>query len=173
MVISKWPFKQLLTNASSLCICIFISPNKFCAAESASTLRTTVIKSIKAGEIISTSRIRVFSEVSNYPIISILSKNQAASASFFVRQVEELTQLKNKYSVKRYYSAKHTDFELLPSQVIPINIDQNTFNLLGRLYAKGEMISEFISEIDKKRLPLIIQEADASFSSGIYPNDYH
>ncbi|MBW2045567.1 MAG: Eco57I restriction-modification methylase domain-containing protein [Deltaproteobacteria bacterium] len=134
-------------------VCVFISPNKFCAADSALTLRATLFKCIKSGEIISTSRIRVFSEASNYPIISILSKNKSASASFFIRQVEELTQLENKYSINRYYSANHADFELLPTQVIPINISQSTFNLLRRLYGKGGMISEYISVSEGLRIP--------------------
>ena len=133
--------------------CVFISPNKFCAADSASTLRGTLFRSMKSGEIISTSRIRVFSEASNYPIISILSKNKSGSTSFLVRQVEELAQLENKYSVSKYYHANHTDFESLPNQVIPINIGQCAFDLLHRLYARGRTISEYISISEGLRIP--------------------
>ena len=141
----------LMSNLNG--ICVFISPNKFCAADSASTLRGTLFGSTKSGEIISTSRIRIFSEASNYPIVSILNKNKSGSASYFVRQVEKLTQLEDKDTVNKYYSANHTDFELLPNQLIPININQATFDLLLRLYERRETISEYISVSEGLRIP--------------------
>ncbi|MHB1377167.1 MAG: Eco57I restriction-modification methylase domain-containing protein [Candidatus Humimicrobiaceae bacterium] len=141
----------LISNLNG--ICVFISPNKFCAADSASTLRGNLFGYAKSGEIISTSRIKIFSEASNYPIVSILNKSKFGSNSFFVRQVDKLTQLEDKNTMNKYYFANHTDFKLLPNQLIPININQATFNLLLRLYERRETISEYISVSEGLRIP--------------------
>jgi hypothetical protein len=133
-------------------VCVFISPNKFCAADSAFMLREMLIGLTNSGEIISTSRIKVFSEASNYPIISILSKADI-SGPFFVRQVEELAQIENKSSMKKYYSAEQNDFQILPNKVIPINIDNKSFDLLRRLYKAGDLMSEYLSVSEGLRIP--------------------
>jgi len=134
-------------------VCVFISPNKYCAADSAQKLREILFQTMQSGEIISASRIRVFSEASNYPIISIYNKNIVANNYFFVRQVEELPKLSNVYASSKHYSAPHTDFKLLPSCVIPINVGQHTINLLLQLYSKKRYLSEIMSISEGLRIP--------------------
>lgn len=146
-------FEKSLLISNDRGTCIFISPNKFCAADSAAILRSTLFDAIKSGEIISTSRIKVFTEASNYPVISLLNKEKRDGDFFFVRKAEELSQLQNKYSTKKYYSANRNDFKLLPNQVIPINIDQDTFDLLKRLYAKEKLLDEFAGVSEGLRIP--------------------
>lgn len=153
-------FEKSFTLANPKGVCVFISPNKFCAADSASMLRELLFKTINSGEIISTSRIKVFSEASNYPIISILSKS-AISDNFFIRQVEKLEHLENRFPENKHYFANCTDFALLPNRVIPINISQATFDLLKRLYEKGQTLSEYISVSEGLRIPSTLESETA------------
>ena len=70
-----------------------------------------------------------------------------------MRQIEDLKQLEHNFSVTKCYFAEYKNFKLLPSQVIPINIDQHSFNLLCRLYASGGLLSQHLSVSEGLRIP--------------------
>ncbi len=124
--------------------CVFISPNKFCAADSGAELRKLMFEFINSGEIISTSKLKVFKEVSNYPIISILKTTGGGKVNFIVKEalsLEHLHDIEPEYS----YSVNINQLKSLPQGIIPINVSQNSFNLVSKLFRESIMLSEFLS----------------------------
>lgn len=124
--------------------CIFISPNKFCAADSALNLRKTMLEDMCIEEILSTSKLKVFDAASNYPVISSLVKHMQEKKSFAVRQVTEFSLL-NEKNVSNSYVTTSEELGRLPNLVIPINTNQVAFDLLKRLYESGLLFSEVLS----------------------------
>jgi len=124
--------------------CIFISPNKFCAADSAFNLRRMMLENMCIEEILSTSKLKVFDTASNYPVISSLGKYMQEKKSFAVRQVTEFSLLDEK-NVPNSYMTTSEELGRLPNSVIPINTNQVAFDLLKRLYEPGLLLSEVLS----------------------------
>ncbi len=124
--------------------CIFISPNKFCAADSAFNLRRMMLENMSTEEILSTSKLKVFDTASNYPVISSLGKYMQEKNSFVVRQVTEFSLLDEK-NVPNSYITTSEELGRLPNSVIPINTNRVAFDLLKRLYEPGILLSEVLS----------------------------
>jgi hypothetical protein len=137
-----------LLNAKGFCI--FISPNKFCAADSALNLRKLMLDKMSIQEILSTSKLRIFDAASNYPVISSLTKYNG-SEKILVRQVTELEFLNNKSTPNSYLT--EPDELNLPNSVIPINTNQVAFNFIKRLYKPGLFFSNLISISEGLRIP--------------------
>lgn len=145
-------FEQSFSISNPKGVCVFISPNKWCAAASASVLRHILFDDTQSGEIISVSRIRVFSEAANYPVVSILNKSDRNHQSYLVRQVDKLSQLVDSDSPQKY-QADRKDIVSLPNYVVPINISQSNFSLVRRLYENQSKLSDLISVSEGLRIP--------------------
>jgi len=132
--------------------CIFISPNKFCAADSAMTLRKIMLDVMHIQEILSTSKLKIFDQASNYPIITSLVKLANINKKIIVRQVTDINFL-NERQVPNSYVAKPSDINNLPNSVIPINTDQQSFDLIKKLYSPKLLFSKLISISEGLRIP--------------------
>ncbi len=143
-------------KAFSICapesMCVFISPNKFCAADSANKLREILFEFTTYGDILSTSMLNVFETAANYPVISILKKSSSDFKTFEVRQASNLEDLTTKNSLYSYRT-KIDKFRTIPNLVIPINISQSTFDLIIKLYSKSHLLSELVSISEGLRIP--------------------
>ncbi|MFA4830662.1 MAG: Eco57I restriction-modification methylase domain-containing protein [Patescibacteria group bacterium] len=162
--------------------CIFISPNKFCAADSAFSLRRMMLENMCVEEILSTSKLKVFDTASNYPVISSLGKYMQEKKSFAVRQVTEFSLLDEK-NVPNSYMTTSEELGRLPNLVIPINKNQVAFDLLKRLYEPGLLLSEVLSiseglriqekyESTEKQELEIVKQYQFSKYSGIKKGSY-
>ncbi|MBI2485536.1 MAG: Eco57I restriction-modification methylase domain-containing protein [Deltaproteobacteria bacterium] len=145
-------FEKAFLLLNKVGICVFISPNKFCAASSAENLREIILNSISSGEILSTSQLKIFESASNYPIISILEFREPRTRNFTVRQAESL-QLLYSINSKNSYSAGIRDFDIFPYKVIPINIPQNTFILIKRLFSESFLLGDLLNISEGLRIP--------------------
>lgn len=133
--------------------CIFITPNKFCAADSAFNLRKLMLQEISIKEIVSTSKLKVFDSASNYPVISSFVKSlDRTSSRILVKQVTEIEQL-NKYLTPISYLTSAEELACLPNSVIPINTDQQCFDLIKKLYKQDLRFSDLISISEGLRIP--------------------
>jgi adenine-specific DNA-methyltransferase len=149
-------------KAFSICApesaCVFISPNKFCAADSANSLRERLFEFVTSGDILSASMLSVFEAAANYPVISILKKSSSGFKTFTVRQASNLEGLTAKNSLYSY-KTKIDRFRTLPNLVIPINISQDTFDLIIKLYTKSRLLSELVSISEGLRIPANLESA--------------
>jgi hypothetical protein len=132
--------------------CVFISPNKFCAADSALELRKLIFRKTHSAEIISTSKIKIFEAAANYPVISILSKNNLAMPCFLVRQVKDL-ELLNRKEQSKHFTTSPKSFLNFPSNIIPININQISFDFVEKLYSNSFLLSDILSISEGLRIP--------------------
>lgn len=120
-------------------ILCYITPNKYCAAESASPLRDILLKNKL--EIVSTSMLKVFDSASNYPVITIVNKNNTNSELLFR---EALTIDNITSSTNNHYKLSKNDITLLPNKIIPINVSQLEISLILRLLSNRKYLGEII-----------------------------
>lgn len=128
----------------------YITPNKYCAASSAKTLRNLIIKNISLGEIVSTSKLEIFDDVSNYPIISLFIKNQQ-KLNMIVREAQSIENLSNSNDSK--YCLSINTFKQFPESVIPININQKKLNILLSLLKNESCLGNYLSISEGLRIP--------------------
>ncbi len=117
----------------------YITPNKYCAAESATNLRDILIGNKL--EIVSTSMLNVFDSAANYPIITFL-QNDTRTPSLKVREALALNNVSA--STDQIYTLEGENIFSLPNKVIPINVNQREISLALRLLKKGKPLSELI-----------------------------
>ena len=130
---------RLINNNGSI---VFITPNKYCAADSAQTLRKIMFDEFLLTEILSTSNLKVFQDASNYPIITILNKLHKTKLN--VRQAKDIDHLKENNS-KNTYSTEIEEITNLPYSVIPINTSQKAFDLVAKLNQSKIQLGSIIS----------------------------
>jgi hypothetical protein len=132
----------------------FISPNKFCAATSASTLRNFIFTNSSHQEIISTSMLDVFEDASNYPVITVLSK---AYEDSMVRVREAKSKGSLYESTEASYALKCNDFSNFPENIIPINVSQKQIDLALRLINSDAKLGDFFSISEGLRIPVTFE----------------
>lgn len=142
-------FEKALSICKKEGACVFISPNKFCAADSAETLRKIMFSFISNGEILSTSKLKVFQDASNYPIISILKGSGKVSGFTF----REASNIDNLTVSANQYNATVEQIKNFPQGIVPININQDVFDLVSRLYKDSVRLSELILISEGLRIP--------------------
>jgi hypothetical protein len=142
-------FEKALSICKKEGTCVFISPNKFCAADSAETLRGVLFNFINRGEILSTSKLKVFQDASNYPIISVL-KGHSRVKEFSFREASNIEHLENSAN---QYNSTIEQLKNLPQSIVPININQEVFDLVLRLYEDSIKLSDLLSMSEGLRIP--------------------
>jgi type I restriction-modification system DNA methylase subunit len=131
-------------------VLVFITPNKYCAASSASGLRELIFFIMGKYEIVSTSKLSVFEQAANYPVISIFQKTQDKS-SIVVREALSIEQLTE--STPSVYKLRHEQFKKFPETLIPINVDQRKIDLVTRLLGQSSRLGDFLSISEGLRIP--------------------
>lgn len=135
----------------------YITPNKFCASESASELRSLVLSGNKI-QIVSTSMLKVFDSAATYPVISFISKNQQESLSF--REAVSINNMGSSTS-NNYLIEKTGDFSF-PNKVIPINVNQNEVDLILHLLKSKKSLGELIDFSEGLRIKKEFEKAEVS-----------
>jgi hypothetical protein len=130
--------KKLLSPTGVL---TYITPNKFCAADSADQLRNVIAKHAEL-EIVSLSKLKVFESASNYPLV-VFVKNSAQAEKIKFREVSTIDALDATDSY--FYEMSSADRNLLPGGVIPINVGQSELNLMLKLLESDETLGDVIS----------------------------
>lgn len=143
----------------------YITPNKFCAATSAEKLRNLIMTQISQGEIISVSHLNVFSDASNYPVLSFFktSQNGIKQPYIEVRQVVSLDNLWE--STQKKYCLPVSSFRQFPYSIIPINIEEEEVLLILRLIKDHACIEKYINFSEGLRIPQGFERKQTS--------DYH
>lgn len=141
-------------------VCGFIVPNKFCAASSAKRLREIIVNNSRCGTIVSVSRLEVFKDAANYPVCLILRKEK----SFKGIRIYSASKLEDfhKQNFCGYYLLKK-NLKALPSQVFPLNISQEHFNLVMRLLKENEKLFYYLKISEGLRIPSQLENKGASF----------
>ncbi len=131
-------------------ILAYITPNKFCAANSGIALRNLIFNKFDNGEILSTSRLKVFEKVSNYPVISIF-RTMSNKNIFLIRQALSINELftptKNSYELNKHI------LSVLPKKIIPINVSQKKIDLSVSLLSKFNVLGNYLSISEGLRIP--------------------
>lgn len=139
-------FEQLKSGGK----CGFIVPNKFCAASSAKKLRELIISSSSHCNIISVSHLDVFKDASNYPLILILKKG------INMKKIKVSSAMKREDFLNKTFVSYELDndaLKILPSNIIPININQKQLDLVIKLLRKNERVSCYLKISEGLRIP--------------------
>jgi hypothetical protein len=139
----------------------FITPNKYCAADSAIDLRNFLFDSTSKVEIISTSRLGVFDSAANYPVISIFTRDKHMMP-VTVREAKELS-FKGLRTSHKKYQITTEQLNLLPYRVIPINVDQKDIDFVLGLYKNSVYVGEIIKISEGLRIPEKYEEESGDF----------
>jgi len=126
----------------------YITPNKWTAADSAYTMREEFLRKRQIFEILSTSKLNIFKDVSNYPVITFLKDG---NEEVFVWEASSVDELKAK-NAKAMYRISYSKI-FFPSKVIPINSSQDEINLLEKIYHHSFPIGEVIDFSEGLRIP--------------------
>ncbi len=143
-------FEKALSISSELGIINFITPNKFCAATSGEVLRLLMLSENCSIEILSTSKLNVFNEASNYPIITCIRKTPN-SGSIVVREAKSIEELS--LSSEAFYQYPLFMIRQIPSSIIPINVSQKRIDTVLSLLKSNNLLSEIISFSEGLRIP--------------------
>ncbi|MCS7010229.1 MAG: Eco57I restriction-modification methylase domain-containing protein, partial [Anaerolineales bacterium] len=136
-----------LPAGGTLC---FITPNKFCAAASAATLRGLIFTHTQEGEIVSTSKLGVFEEAANYPVIGIYHLG-STKGELLVREAVSIDAIRD--SSPKAYCLPIKVFETLPEGIIPINVSQTEIDFVIRQLRRGYRLGSVCSISEGLRLP--------------------
>lgn len=129
----------------------FIVPNKFCVASSAKELRKFIISNSKKIEIISVSRLPIFQDASNYPVIIILQKGTLGLKNL---QISTVNKVENHVLKKsENFSLPLSDLKLLPDFLFPINANLASVDLVIRLITKFEKLGALSNISEGLRIP--------------------
>ncbi|MBL7208316.1 MAG: Eco57I restriction-modification methylase domain-containing protein [Desulfobacterales bacterium] len=131
-------------------ILAYITPNKFCAANSGVALRNLIFNKFDNGEILSTSRLKVFEEVSNYPVISIF-RTMSNKNIFSIRQALSINELST--PTRNSYELNNHILSVLPEKIIPINVSQKKIDLSVSLLSKFNVLGNYLSISEGLRIP--------------------
>lgn len=137
---------KLLKRDSSL---LYITPNKFCAADSAETLRN-LFKTSGNMEILSLSKLNVFESASNYPVIATIKKTDSPGSLVF-REALSLEDLEE--SSTSTYSLSRDQFSVLPKTVFPINVSAKKLEVVIKLCSTFPRLETLIDFSEGLRIP--------------------
>ena len=128
----------------------FIIPNKWCVASSAKKLREFIFNNSVEIKVISVSKLPVFKDASNYPVLLIATKGKKSeNVNVFSFNSEEDIH-KNKFNG---YHLKINELDSLPSKIIPINIGNEELKLTLKLIKGNKSLSDFIIISEGLRIP--------------------
>ncbi|PIP07328.1 MAG: hypothetical protein CO012_03775 [Syntrophobacterales bacterium CG_4_8_14_3_um_filter_49_14] len=137
----------LLQKAGGL---IFITPNKFCAATSGTRLRE-IMRSLSGSiEIVSTSKLGVFEDAANYPVVSMFVPSSGRS-DLHVREAVSLGALRE--SSMFSYRLTFKDWVSLPDRTIPINVSQSQVDMVLRLRHAHSRLGDYVGFSEGLRIP--------------------
>ncbi|MBW2169495.1 MAG: Eco57I restriction-modification methylase domain-containing protein, partial [Deltaproteobacteria bacterium] len=134
----------------------YITPNKYCAADSAKCLRNAIMANDHSVEILSTSRLNVFNDAANYPVITMVAKRENSQNSYTVREALDIGDL-SKSSSRSYALCKFT-VDALPEMVIPINVGQADIDLVTKLLSRNKKLGNVLSVSEGLRIPTSMEK---------------
>ncbi len=133
-------------------VCIYITPNKYCASISGTNLRKFMKSNSRQINIVSVSNINVFKEAANYPVITLFRKGKSFE---YVRvsAVNSIDELENE-NMPLTYTLNGDMWRILPLLVIPINVSEREVYLVIRLLQENPTkLSDYLKISEGLRIP--------------------
>ncbi|MDQ3021105.1 MAG: Eco57I restriction-modification methylase domain-containing protein [Bacteroidota bacterium] len=143
-------FEKSTKVKSAKGVIAFITPNKYCAATSGETLRSIILDNKNSIEILSTSKLIVFKDAANYPLITLI-KSCGLPGEIFVREANSIDQLQE--STESNYHLKIDKIRELPSYIIPINVSQQKIEIAFSLLKGNVPLGKYVSFSEGLRIP--------------------
>lgn len=129
----------------------FITPNRYCTNTTGEHLRNLIFSKGETIIVASVSRLPVFEEAANYPVITIVHKTPKAGTKklsyFDVANLEELQ------SMSPSYELSEEELRLLPRAIIPINVSNQKLKIALRLLEGASPAGEFVKIQEGLRIP--------------------
>jgi type I restriction-modification system DNA methylase subunit len=125
----------------------FITPNRFCTNSTGEKLRE-LLSSRGKMVVTSLSRLSVFEEAANYPVVTIVhyDGNKRITVNDIVDPTE-LTALKPKYELT------NNDIKSLPRTIIPINVNSKCLNLALKVIKNQPFANRVVNINEALRIP--------------------
>ncbi len=129
----------------------FITPNRYCTNTTGECLRKLMLSEGKRVAVISLSRLPVFEEVANYPVITIVHK--APKVGIKKLSYFDVTSLEELHSMSPSYELSENELKLLPRAIIPINVDDQKLKIALRLLEGASPAGQFVRIHEGLRIP--------------------
>lgn len=129
----------------------FITPNRYCTNTTGERLRKLILSKGKRIIVTSLSRLPVFEEAANYPVITIVyqaSRVDANKITYF-----EATSLEELNSMSPSYELTEEEVRLLPRAIIPINVSREKLEIALRLLGDAAPAGQFVRIQEGLRIP--------------------
>jgi len=129
----------------------FITPNRYCTNTTGERLRKLILSKGKGIVVTSLSRLPVFEEAANYPVITIVyeaSKADAKKVTYF-----DVTNLKELHSISPSYELSDEELKLLPRAIIPINVNSKKLKIALRLLKDSASAGQLVKIQEGLRIP--------------------
>jgi len=143
-------FEKAIQINSSNGITSYISPNKYCASTSGTSLRSLLFSCKRRIEILSTSKLKVFADAANYPVITLIKINSDKN-SINVREALSIEKLLE--STDSNYALNIDLLRKLPNYIIPINVSQKSIETSIKLLNTNKPLGSFIRFSEGVRIP--------------------
>ncbi len=130
----------------------FITPNRYCTNTTGENLRRLIFN--KGAQIIVTSlsRLTVFEEAANYPVIIIIRKTAKSTHKkliyYDVKSFQDLNLLSPSYELSE------NELNVLPRAIIPINVDFPKLTIALKLIKKAIHADQFVKIQEGLRIPV-------------------
>lgn len=135
----------------------FIVPNKFCVADSAENLRKTIFDSSSDSNFFSVSKIDIFKDAANYPVILLLTKGEKAK-KITLSYADTETDVLNKNITT--YEINYSILNELPSFIVPVNISKAELVLVTKVLNKSQRLKKYLKISEGLRIPVNYEVTD-------------
>ena len=142
--------EQAIKLTKKVSVFSFITPNRYCTNTTGDNLRKLLLQQCDVINIISVSRLGVFEEAANYPVIVIGRKgcgNAKRLTYYDVRDVNQLLDLQPTYELTE------EEINKLPRHIIPINVSANNLKLALKLLGENLKAGNFVVVQEGLRIP--------------------
>ncbi len=142
----------------------FITPNRFCTNTTGERLRKLLLAESQQVSITSVSRIPVFEEAANYPVITIVRKKGKEKGKLFYFEPVEFSEPS---LTTPAYKLVTEDLSLLPRSIIPINVNEVQLKLALKVLRNYTLAGCILEIQEGLRIPLSFEKHKLSKKDGV------
>ncbi|HHT9141257.1 MAG TPA: Eco57I restriction-modification methylase domain-containing protein [Candidatus Tripitaka californicus] len=128
-----------------------IVPNKFCTSDSGFTLRKMIIDNSEDVFVNSVSKLNVFEQAANYPILFFAQRNKDKFKSLRLTTTENIVDL---YAERIAINLDKRSILKLPRQIFPLNTGKQELAVYFRINKNCNLLEDYLEISEGFRIPI-------------------
>jgi len=135
-----------------------IIPNKFCTSDSGTTLRELILRNSNSVFINSVSRLNVFGEAKNYPVLLFI--NRKMKSDFNKIEFSETIQRDQLHiGVPIILRMKRVEIDRIPTRIFPINVPKKEIDIFFKASHNSRLLSSHLIISEGFRIPSALEKS--------------